>query len=82
MNKTQPQINSLAIALLLVCSPNTISAQDSLSFEVFRETVEPIFIQPRGGHGPSISPCAYCHINSGTPLKLQPQQETEDLQNY
>ena len=82
MNKTQSQINSLAIALLLVCLPNTISAQGSLSFEVFRETVEPIFIQPRGGHGPSISPCASCHINSGTPLKLQPLQETEDGQIY
>ncbi|MBH15851.1 MAG: hypothetical protein CME30_01035 [Gemmatimonadetes bacterium] len=79
----QIKTKNMVIALLLTLYlPHNLVAQRSLSFEVFRETVEPIFIQPRGGHGPSISPCASCHINSGTPLKLQPLQETEDGQVY
>lgn len=52
--------------------------QAALSFEVYRSTVEPIFIKPRGGHGPGMSPCATCHVHAGTPLKLQPLQEDGD----
>ncbi len=73
---------NILVFILLLFLPHSLSAQRSLSFEAFRETVEPIFIQPRGGHGPSISPCASCHINSGTPLRLQPLQETESGQVY
>lgn len=73
---------NILVFILLLFLPHSLSAQRSLSFEAFREAVEPIFIQPRGGHGPSISPCASCHINSGTPLRLQPLQETESGQVY
>ena len=73
---------NILVFILLLFLPHSLSAQRSLSFEDFRKTVEPIFIQPRGGHGPSISPCASCHINSGTPLRLQPLQETESGQVY
>ena len=73
---------NILVFILLLFLPHSLSAQRSLSFEAFRKTVEPIFIQPRGGHGPSISPCASCHINSGTPLRLQPLQETESGQVY
>lgn len=73
---------NMLVFILLLFLPHSLSAQRSLSFEAFRETVEPIFVQPRGGHGPSISPCASCHINSGTPLRLQPLQETESGQVY
>ncbi len=52
--------------------------QAALSFESYRSTVEPIFIKPRGGHGPGMSPCATCHVHAGTPLKLQPLQEPGD----
>ncbi|HIF38567.1 MAG TPA: hypothetical protein EYQ69_05025 [Gemmatimonadetes bacterium] len=79
---TLHKTRNILLIVVLFCSPNSLSAQRSLNFKIFRETVEPIFLQPRGGHGPSISPCASCHINSGTPLKLQPLQETEDGQAY
>ncbi len=58
------------------------SAQEALDFKRYRAEVEPIFIAPRGGHGPGISPCATCHVNSGTPLKLQPLQEAGDGQVF
>ncbi|HXV86392.1 MAG TPA: hypothetical protein VD793_06820, partial [Gemmatimonadales bacterium] len=53
------------------------SVQGSLDFQFYRERVEPIFIRPRAGYGPGLSPCATCHVQSGTPLKLQPLQEGE-----
>ena len=60
----------------------TVESQQPLSFEVYRSEIEPIFIAPRGGHGPSISPCATCHVTSGTPLKLAPLREREDGSVY
>lgn len=51
------------------------SAQEPLSFERYREEIEPIFLEPRGGHGPGMSACATCHVHNGTPLKLEPLQE-------
>lgn len=49
--------------------------QATLSFVVYRETVEPIFFEDRGGYGPGVSACVTCHVQSGTPLKLQPLEE-------
>ncbi len=60
------------IVLVAQVSP---TRQEGLSFEQYRAQVEPIFIAPRSGHGPGISPCATCHVSSGTPLKLQPLQD-------
>ena len=65
-------------ASTLSIAPVASSGQQALSFEQYRARVEPIFIAPRGGHGPGRSPCATCHVHSGTPLKLQPLQEGED----
>lgn len=49
-----------------------------LDFEFYRERVEPIFLEDRGGHGPGASACVTCHVPSGTPLKLQPLEEDDD----
>lgn len=65
----------LAVALSM---PESAGAQAPLDFQRYRNEVEPIFIADRGGHGPSISPCATCHVKSGTPLKLEPLNEGED----
>ena len=56
-------------------APASTSVQTTLSFSVYRETVEPIFLEDRGGYGPGVSACVTCHVQSGTPLKLQPLQE-------
>lgn len=50
-------------------------SQEPLSFERYRDEVEPVFLKPRGGHGPGMSPCVTCHVHNGTPLRLQPLQE-------
>lgn len=49
--------------------------QDGLDFDVYRERVEPIFLVDRGGNGPGASACVTCHVQSGTPMRLQPLQE-------
>lgn len=72
----------LALASCALLAPAGTVAQTPLSFEVYRSQVEPIFIKPRGGHGPGVSPCATCHVHSGTPLKLQPLQERPDGSVY
>ncbi len=70
---------SIGIATSILCVVSVASsAQERLSFERYRAQVEPIFIAPRGGHGPGMSPCATCHVNSGTPLRLQRLQERDD----
>lgn len=72
-----PKRNHTAvIPATAVSVPST--ARVALSFETYRSVVEPIFIKPRGGHGPGRSPCATCHVPNGTPLRLQPLQEDED----
>ena len=58
----------------LASAPSQAQAQ-ALDFDVYRSQVEPIFYAPRGGYGPSVSPCVTCHVHSGTPLRLQPLQE-------
>jgi hypothetical protein len=52
--------------------------QEALDFRFYRENVEPIFLRPRGGHGPSVSPCVTCHAHAGTPLKLEQLQQRPD----
>ncbi|MGH7551928.1 MAG: hypothetical protein ACREMQ_02745 [Longimicrobiales bacterium] len=51
--------------------------QQTLDFQTYRTTVEPIFFKQRGGYGPGRSACVTCHVHNGTPLKLQPLQEEE-----
>ena len=72
----------LASAAVVVMLPASASSQQPLSFEIYRNEVEPIFIAPRGGHGPSVSPCVTCHVSSGTPLKLAPLRERDDGSVY
>ena len=41
---------------------------------MYREEIEPIFLVDRAGYGPGEAACATCHVQSGTPMKLQPLQ--------
>jgi len=54
-----------------------VTAGPGLDFQVYRATIEPIFVKPRGGYGPGRSPCVTCHVHNGTPLRLQPLQDGE-----
>ncbi|WP_420447759.1 hypothetical protein [Candidatus Palauibacter sp.] len=74
-----------AAGLALVAS--TLGASEAmgqapLSFERYRETVEPIFLEDRGGWGPGRAPCVTCHAEQGTPLRLQRLRETDDGEVY
>ena len=76
MVRVTPLIVGLCVAF---CgSPILCSAQTALSFETYRERVEPIFIKKRTGHGPGLSACAACHAHSGTPLRLEDLEEGEN----
>jgi hypothetical protein len=54
-------------------------AVQGLDFQVYMTKVEPIFLKPRGGYGPGLSPCVTCHVHNSTPLKLQPLRELDGL---
>lgn len=69
---------ALLAAALVFVAPGSGGAQTALSFEIYRERVEPIFIKARTGHGPGLSACAACHAHSGTPLNLEELQEGEN----
>jgi mono/diheme cytochrome c family protein len=75
-------MRALMGAVLLLITPLAAAAQGPLSYDRYRSEVEPIFFAPRGGHGPSMSPCVTCHVHSGTPLKLEPLQEGENGEVY
>jgi hypothetical protein len=69
------------VALLVAtvaAAPCPVAAQaaaQGLSFQVYREQVEPIFLARRAGHGPTLSACVSCHVHSSTPFKLEPLTE-------
>lgn len=65
----------LLFAAALLGSASLSLAEEPLSFSRYREEIEPIFLKPRGGHGPGMSPCVTCHVHNGTPLRLEPLQE-------
>lgn len=65
---------SRAAASVHVPSRRT-APQNLLDFDVYRQRVEPIFLVDRGGNGPGASACVTCHVQSGTPMRLQPLQE-------
>ena len=70
---------ALALALVaLLAGAGEVAGQTPLSFEDYRETVEPIFLADRGGWGPGRAPCATCHVEQGTPLRLQRLRETAE----
>ena len=73
--------SGLAVAIALIASipgAGEVAGQTPLSFEAYRETVEPIFLADRGGWGPGRAPCATCHAEQGTPLRLQRLRETAE----
>ena len=70
-------MRGLAIAAFVLSSA-LCWAQEPLSFDRYRDEIEPIFLKPRGGHGPGMSPCVTCHVHNGTPLKLEPLQEDDN----
>ena len=50
-------------------------ARDALSFEFYRDNIEPLFVRPRGGYAAGGTACINCHTwQATTPLKLQPLQ--------
>jgi hypothetical protein len=54
----------LAAAMLTA----SFATAQSLSFEVFKTSVEPIFLKKRPGH----ARCVVCHVDAATAFKLQP----------
>ncbi len=69
------RVVAIAAAIAIVAPLATLA--QTLSFDRYRETVEPVFLAVRGGYGPGRSACVTCHAKQGTPLKLQPLQEDE-----
>ena len=71
--QAQPHVGDpmRALVALGVLWATLSSAQEPLSFERYREEIEPIFLAPRGGHGPGMSPCVTCHARNGTPLQAR-----------
>jgi mono/diheme cytochrome c family protein len=71
---------AVAVASLPLARAGEALAQGSrapagLSFQTYREQVEPIFLKPRAGHGPGLSPCVTCHAHSATAFKLELPEE-------
>ena len=50
-------------------------APAGLDYDVYKERVEPVLLRDRGGYGPGLSACVTCHVQSGTPMRLQPLEE-------
>ena len=67
-----------ALVLFVFSIVDNGTAQEPLSFEQYREVVEPIFLASRGGYGPGRAPCVTCHAEQGTPLRLQALNENPD----
>jgi hypothetical protein len=54
--------------LLAACLAATMGTAQTLSFAIYRERVEPIFLKKRPNH----ARCAACHTASASNFKLQP----------
>lgn len=65
------------VPLAAPAGPAATPVVRDLDFAFYRDSVEPIFLQDRGGYGPGASACVTCHVNSATPLKLQPLHEDD-----
>ncbi len=71
--------------LLAACLAAAIGTAQTLSFEIYRERVEPIFLKKRPNH----ARCAACHTASASNFKLQPLDpgattwtESQSRQNF
>jgi hypothetical protein len=54
--------------LLAICSMAPIVVAQSLNYETYKKTVEPIFVKKRAGH----ARCVACHSASNNAFHLQP----------
>lgn len=89
INWTHGTLPALGVAMLISASIVSIgetrgavaaaaAAQQgplALDYEVYKERVEPVLLRDHGGFGPGLSACVTCHIQSGTPMRLQPLEE-------
>jgi hypothetical protein len=63
---------ALVMVGLLGQQPESASASTTLNYEVFKNKVQPIFLNPsRGGPGGTHARCVTCH-STGTGFRLQP----------
>jgi hypothetical protein len=60
----------LALLVLISSAAHLVIAQ-SLDFETYKTTIEPIFVKKRAGH----ARCVACHSASNNGFKLQPLAE-------
>ncbi len=70
--------SALAVAALIAASQVGTAGRQApagLDYGVYRQQVEPILLTDRGGYGPGVSACVTCHIQSGTPMRLEPLEE-------
>jgi hypothetical protein len=81
MNRAQP----VPVLILAVALGALIGSAQSLSFETYRASVEPIFLKKRPNH----ARCVACHEASASNFKLQPLDpgattwtESESRQNF
>jgi hypothetical protein len=57
--------------LVLISSAAHLAIAQSLDFETYKTTIEPIFVKKRAGH----ARCVACHSASNNGFKLQPLAE-------
>ena len=62
----------LSITALLVQQPTVAPDSSGLSYEVYRTTVEPIFLKARAPDEGSGNACYLCHTRMATRMRLQP----------
>jgi hypothetical protein len=59
-----------AMAVALAAPPGAARAQQALSYEVFKASVQPIFLKKRPGH----TRCIVCHAGANNAMRLTPLQ--------
>ena len=57
-----------ALQILLLVFSVQAGAQESLSYETYKTSVEPIFLTKRAGH----ARCVVCHVEANHAFRLQP----------
>ena len=75
-SKSDPEFQTLVAWVKTGASPTAAqsTANDGLSFDVYRTTIEPIFLKERAA-GEGAGMCASCHSRISTRLRLQPLAE-------
>ena len=65
-----PFLAVATMAVALAASPGAGRAQQALSYEVFKASVQPIFLKKRPGH----TRCIVCHGGANNAMRLTPLQ--------